>query len=119
VSSAGAIAAPQNVDKAIAAAMEEIRGFLGKGAPPAEFEKAKTAWRKSFENQLASDRWIVSALAAALHEDRTLEKDQHLANAIAKLTAERMLQVARKHLVPERLVKVRAGDWKKATPAAP
>ena len=113
---AGAIAAPQNTEKALAAAIEEIRRFLDKGTTPAELDKAKQGWRRGFDNQLASDRWIVSSLTQALYEDRTLEKEQKLADAMAKLTPEQLLQVARKYVVPERFVKVRAGDWKKAKP---
>ena len=116
---AGAICAPQNADKAMAAILEEIGKMLADGVAEDELARAKKAWQLAFDNQITDDDYVAGQLNGGLYLGRTMAYQQHQNDAIQKLGPADLAKVMKKHFHPERLVKVRAGDAAKFKAAAP
>jgi len=114
---AGAISAPQNADKALVAALEELDKLLGEGIPADEVERAKSGYLKDYTRTLSNDGFVVGQLQESLYVDRPLDFYIKRNEAIAALTPEQVNAAARKYLHPAALLKVTAGDKKKAEAA--
>jgi zinc protease len=109
---AGAICAPQNAGKAMAAMGEEIARLLKDGIPAAELLEAKQSYMQTFSTLLSSDDWVAGELASGLHLDRTLERHQKINARIAALSGAEIVAALRKFVTPARFIKVQAGDLK-------
>jgi zinc protease len=110
-----AIVAPQNSAKALAAILEELDRLVDKGVTADELARAKTAYRSQFTNGLANDDAVVSLLNRDLHLDRTLAFQQKIVDAVDALTpADLAAALARRSVKGSALVRVTAGDMKKA-----
>jgi zinc protease len=110
---AGAICAPQNADKAMTALLEEIDKILKTGVPDAELADAKKSHASTWDNQLAEDQFVVTELNQGLFLDRTFKFWKDVNERIQKLTAADLLAAAKKHLRPDKLAKIKAGDLSK------
>ncbi len=120
---AGAIIAPQNAAKGMAAMIDELKKFIDVGvvakADDNELDKAKASWKKGYDRQLSSDQYVMSKLQQGLYLGRTMDFTQKTAEAIGKLNANDISRVAKKFIRVDGLVKITAIDVKKATaPAA-
>jgi zinc protease len=124
---AGAIAAPQNVDKAMAALREEIAKMVKDGVSGEELEKAKKSYKNEFDNRLANDSYLLGQLRTGLFIGRTFDFEQKLLDAVMKLTPAQLAAVLKKGYIhtTDGVIEVVAGDMAKAkaapapTPAAP
>jgi zinc protease len=110
---AGAISAPQNADKAMGAMLEEIDGLLKKPVPDGELADAKKSFASSWDTQLADDDFVVSELNQGLYLDRTFHFWKAVHDKVQRLTAAELLAVGKKYVKPEKLAKVKAGDFSK------
>jgi len=110
----GAILAPQNLPKAKAALLEELKRLLTTGVSEPEVETARKAWIEQHDNALADD----GALAATLRADRFLGRDfgwhQARRDQLAKVTAADVNRVLKTYLQPDQLIVLEAGDLAKA-----
>ncbi|MSP59412.1 MAG: insulinase family protein [Myxococcales bacterium] len=111
---AGAICAPQNADKAMAAMLEEIDRLRKDGVPAPELEEAKKGYLLSFDNRLAQDEYVAGQLASNLHLDRTFDYHRKTNARIRSMTPQELAPVLAKVLAPGCLVKVKAGNLKPA-----
>lgn len=107
----GAIFAPQNREKVERAFLEEVRRAWSEGFTPQEVESGKQALLSFRRLSRAQDPNLASQLASNLYLGRTFEISQRVDDAIQALTPERVNQVLRQRLVPERFVLGVAGDF--------
>jgi zinc protease len=109
----GAICAPQNVEKAMAAMNEELELLVAKGVEAKELEDAKGAYLKAFKGNLANDGFLVNQLAEGLYLGRTLEFQKKLNERIKTLTPAEVNAAIKKYIKPGQLSRVSAGDLAK------
>ncbi|MBI4716822.1 MAG: insulinase family protein [Planctomycetes bacterium] len=105
-----AICAPQNAAKAQASMIDEFTRLAGEGIPAEELADAKKSFALQIQNRLANDGMVAGMINDALHLGRTLEYHAKLYAAIDALTPEQAAKAIKKHVVMDRLVKVKAGD---------
>ncbi len=109
--------APQNTEKAMSCATEELDGFLKQGVTQQELEDARKGYRQQIEVQLASDGMVAMMLASGLFYDRTLKFNADQLARIEALKADDLNKTLGKYVQPSNLVSIRAGDFQK--PAEP
>lgn len=114
VFAAYAVLAPQNLEKARAALLEELTKLATEGVGADELAKMKKAWLEQSLNALADDGGLTGTLADLLYKGRTLAwvKERHA--AIEALTPEQVSAAAKKYIRPDRLIIVEAADYAKA-----
>jgi zinc protease len=105
----GAILAPDNADKGMAALLQEMALLFDKGIGEQELADAKAAFTERTATQLASDQHLVSLLSEGLHVGRTLTFDKQLQASIEALTATQVNEAVRRHLSSENLALIKAG----------
>ena len=110
---AGAMCAPQNADKAMAALMDELEKLLKTGITDKELTDAKSSYAQSWANRIADDDFVANELAHGLFTNRTFAYWKDLNSKIEKVTRPDVEAAARKYLQPAKLTKVRAGDLPK------
>lgn len=106
----GALLAPENADKGMAAILEEIKKLIAEGIPDKELEDAKAAFLKQSKTQRANDQAIAGMLASGLFLDRTLGFNKDLEAKIAALTSADIKKALAKHLSADGLTLIKAGD---------
>ncbi|MFT3693144.1 MAG: pitrilysin family protein [Kofleriaceae bacterium] len=112
-----AIVAPQNLAKAKASIMDELKKLSTGAATPDELQKAKDAWLKQLDTGLSDDRYEVAMLLRQEERNRTTEFTKQLKAKVSAVTAADVQRVAQKYLDPKRLVLIDAGDSSKAAAA--
>jgi zinc protease len=116
--SAGAIAAPQNIAKVEAAFKEEVARALKDGFTPAEVTSAKSGALQRRLQSRAQDGSLAGGWAANLDLGRTFAWSKQFEDKIAALTADDVSAAFRKHIDPNKITIVKAGDFAKAAKAA-
>jgi zinc protease len=111
---AGAIAAPANMEQAMAGVLGEVEGMLKSGVSEKELAQAKQSHAKAWEARIAEDDFVVGELNQGLFLGRTLAYYDDLNSKIAKLTAADVNAAAKQFIDPAKLAKVQAGDLAKA-----
>jgi len=111
------ICAPQNAERTITCAREEIDRFLKDGVPQQELDDARNGYRQQIEVGLANDGTVVGMLARDLYLDRTLQFSADQLAKIEKLTPQDLQAAAAKFVVLDKVVVIRAGDFAKAAEA--
>lgn len=105
------ICAPQNAEKAVSCAREEIARFIKDGVPQTELDDARKGYRQALEVGLSSDGAVAGLLTRDLNLGRTLKFSQELLTRIEALTPEQVQAALAKYVQPEKLIVVRAGDF--------
>lgn len=115
------ICAPQNAERTLACAREEIERFLKDGVPQQELDDARNGYRQQIEVGLANDGAVAGMLARDLFLDRTLAFSQTQLDRIGQLAPHDVQAILAKYIQLPKLVVVRAGDFTQTvgTPAAP
>ncbi len=111
---AGAICAPQNADKAMAALLHEIDKLRGSGVTDKELADAKKAYAQTWNARVVEEEFQTMELTQGLYLGRTFDYYKKLNEKIDKLTVADVNAAARKFIQPDKLAKVRAGDLAKA-----
>ena len=73
----------------------------------AELELLKVLWL----HEPLTSRELAQQLAGHVYDERTMEWDAELERKIAEITAEEILTAFRKHIDPDKMSVVRAGDF--------
>jgi zinc protease len=115
--SIGAICNPANIGKVETAVREELERLLKEGVTAEELEKAKRGYLQSRELSRSNEFYVASRLERSLRMDATLAFDADLDAKLAALTPDDVLRALKRHIDPQRLVIVIAGDFAKS--AAP
>ena len=111
---AGALAAPANMEQAMAGVLGEVEGMLKSGVSEKELAQAKQSHAKAWEARIAEDDFVVGELNQGLFLGRTLAYYDDLNSQIAKLTAADVNAAAKQFIDLAKLAKVKAGDLAKA-----
>jgi zinc protease len=109
-----ALSAPQNTPKVEASFKDELAKTLKDGFTADEVAAAKKAWIQERGMSRSEDSALVGLFASRQRFDRTLKFDESLEAKVAALTPEQISAAFRKHVDPESLIYVKAGDFKKA-----
>jgi zinc protease len=104
---------PVNIDKVSAAVMEELERFLKDGPTEKEVADAKRAFVESRKVGRTGDAAIAAQIVSNLDIGRTFAFAADEEKAILELTPAKVAAAFRKHVDPNRLVIIRAGDFKK------
>jgi zinc protease len=110
---AGAIAAPVNMDRALAGLLAELDSMVKNGISEKELADAKKGYAEGWQGRIAEDDFVVSELNQGLFLDRTLAYWTDLNSKIQKLTVAEVNKAAKQFIAPDKLAKVRAGDLAK------
>jgi zinc protease len=108
-----AICNPANIDKVDKGAVEEIAKIVKNGVSAGELKNAQKGLLEELKVQRSKDSSIVSALREGLYLGRTMKFQADLEKKIAALDVAEVNQALAAHLPPDRLVIIRAGDFKK------
>ncbi len=106
-----AITNPENIDEVEAAVMDELTKFLKDGPTDEEVETAKTAWLESRKVSRSSDDAISGQLRSNLYLGRTMRFTAEREARIASLTAAEIKDAFVRHINPDRIKVIRAGDF--------
>ena len=106
------IYAPQNRERVEKAIREELARALDKGFDSAEFEAAKKGLLEARLLARSQDSGIASRLSNYLYLDRTFVWDIDFEKRIAALTPPEVRDALRRHIEPEKLSVLKAGDFK-------
>jgi zinc protease len=113
-----AIYAPQNAAKLEAAIKEEIVKALREGFTEDEVKAAKAGWLQSQQVTRAQDGSLAGRLNGLSYANRTVTWDGDFEKRIDSLTPAQIRDAMARHLDPERISFVKAGDFAKAAQAA-
>lgn len=102
---------PQNAEKAMTAALEEIDKLLKDGVTQKELDDARKGYFEQVKIGLAQDRGIAEMLGRQAHLGRTMKFTEEQLDKIRKLTVDDVNAAARKYLKPDKFLTVRAGDF--------
>jgi zinc protease len=113
---AGAIYAPQNVERLLRGFREEIDRVRTEGFTAQELDAAKSGYLQARTQGRANDQELIGTLVNRRFYSRTMAYDEDYEKKIQALTVEQVNAAAKKHLDPSKLVIVRAGDFAKNPP---
>jgi zinc protease len=104
---------PANIDRADKSALEILNQALKNGFNEKELVGTKKAVLQEVQIALGNDSFVAATLSNYLHLDRTFANVVKMEKDIAALTVADVNRAMAKHLSSNRLVIVRAGDFKK------
>lgn len=107
------IANPQNIEKVVTLAHEELALLLKDGITDKELTESQQGWLQGEQQKRGDDGQLAALLANALYAGRTLEFNAKLETAVSKLTKDQILKAINKHIDPKKLVNGVAGDLAK------
>ncbi len=107
-----AITNPQNMDAVEKAAFEELKRFITDGPTEKELSDAQTAWLESLKVSRTGDGAIAGQLSSNLYLGRTFAYTAEQEKKISALTVSDIKAAFQKHIDPEKLIVIRAGDLK-------
>jgi zinc protease len=106
-----AICNPQNIGKVTQAIAEELAWLLRDGVTADELTQVKHGYLQAQKVARASDAALARILTNLSHVGRTMTYTAEVETKIAALTPEQVNAAMRKHLDPQALVIVTAGDF--------
>jgi zinc protease len=104
---------PENAKKGMAAMLEEINRLASSGVTAEELANAKSGLQQAFDRNLSNDNFVLGLLHDGLYLERKLEFWAKHNAAVAALTVDQVNAAIKRHLKPDSLVKITAGDQKK------
>lgn len=110
--SASAISAPQNTAKVEASFVDELRKTLKSGFTAEEVATAKKAYHQMRIVGRSQEAALGRTILTHEQYDRTMKWDEQLDTRIDALTVEQINAAFRKHVDPDALSIVKAGDFK-------
>lgn len=99
-----------NVDKAV---FEELKLFLEKGMEPKEFSESQKALLAQWKIERSSDSKIAGMLAENLAANRSMSFYRNLEKQVETLTPKQVVDAFKKHVDPDKMITIWAGDFKK------
>jgi zinc protease len=110
---AGAIVAPADMDKGMAALSGEIANLLKDGVGAAELAEAKKAYAEGWKKRIDEDDFLLGELNQGLFLGRTFAYWADLNRKIEGLTVAEVNAAAKRFIDPSRFSKATAGDLAK------
>ncbi|MDQ2070733.1 M16 family metallopeptidase [Natronospira bacteriovora] len=103
--------APENRERLLAALREELHKVIEEGFTEEELEAGRRGWLQNREVSRGNDRELAGTINNNLAVGRDMLREAALDQAIRELDVDTLNQAARRHLKPERLTIVIAGDF--------
>jgi zinc protease len=113
-----AIYAPENVEKLEAAFREELNKVITDGFTAEEINAAKSGWSQSRVVNRSQDAGLAGTLNNYLFIKRDLNWDKAFEAKVMALTPDQINAVMKKHITPDKINIIKAGDFAKAKKAA-
>jgi zinc protease len=107
-----AISNPDNAPRVHEAIQDELKRLLNDGITAEELEAAKAGYLQEQQVQRTEDRAIAQTLEAYAFIGRDMNFVAEYEDKISKLTIEEVNAALKKHIDPQRLFIVQAGDFK-------
>jgi zinc protease len=104
---------PENAKKGMAAMLDEITRFAAGGITADELAGAKKGILEGFERNLSNDMFVLGLLSDGLYLERKMDFWAKRNAAITAATVDQVNAAIKRHLKPEALLKLTAGDKKK------
>ncbi len=104
---------PLNIDRVEKAVVEELAEFLSNGPSKQELADAQKAYLEAQKVGRAGDAALAGQIVTNLQMGRRFAHTSEMEKRIAALTPEDVTVAFRKYIDPNKLVIVRAGDFKK------
>jgi zinc protease len=104
---------PINIDKLNTAIDEELKKLVKEGISEKELAEAKKLYLHRRTLSLSNDGQLLYLLRAGVRLGRPFADFKARNDKIAQLTVAGVNEAIRKHISPERLIVIRAGDFKK------
>jgi zinc protease len=104
---------PDVIDKVDSAALEELKKIIKDGVSQEEVDLAIKSTLEEMKIERGKDASLASALRTGLFLDRTFAFEAAMEKKIAAVTVADVNRALAAHLIPGRLVIVRAGDFNK------
>jgi zinc protease len=114
-----AIYAPENAERLVAAYREEVEKALRDGFTAEEIEAAKRGWMQQRDVARATDAQLVFTIHNGLFLDRTLHYEAALEAKVRALTPAQIHEALRRHIDPDAITIVKAGDFARVTTNEP
>lgn len=111
-----AIYAPQNVNRLVAAYLEEIQKVRKEGFTAQEIESAKPGFLQQRIQSRANDDELMMTLVNRRFTGRTLGYDEKFEQQVQALTPAQVNAAVQKYLDPAHMVMIKAGDFAKHPP---
>jgi zinc protease len=109
-----AIYNPENREALEKAFREEIDKARKDGFTPEEVESAKSGWVQSQQMNRAQDRSMASKLSSNAYLNRTMKWSKELEDKMMSLTPEQINAAIAKYIDVDKMIILRAGDFKRA-----
>ena len=109
-----AIYAPENVEKLEKAFKEEIQKVVTEGFTAEEIAAAKSGWTQSRQVTRSQDAQLAGTLNNYLFINRTMKWDEDYEKIVNSLTVDQINAAMKKHLKPDMISIVKAGDFAKS-----
>lgn len=106
-----AIYNPANLDRLTTGIQQEISKVLESGVTQKELDEARKGYLQRLEVSRTDDGNLSQILEGTLLAGRTMKYFSQQEAAIQELTPEKIRDVMRKHIDPEKFLTVVAGDW--------
>jgi zinc protease len=103
--------APENRDRLLGVLDEELSRLVTEGFSQEEVEAGRTGFLRQLELQRASDAGLVTLLSNGLYLGRSIHYQTEFAQALEALSPEEINAAIRRHLDPQGLSLVLAGDF--------
>lgn len=110
-----AIYAPENVTALEAAFKEELLKAIKDGFTEEEVAAAKKGWLQQQQVSRSQDNYLTGTLNGYLENGRTMMWNKELEEKVSNLTAADVSKAFAKHIKPEKISYVKAGDFAKNT----
>lgn len=107
-----AIYNPDNKEKLEAAWKEELNKMLNEGFTEDELKQAKSGYLQYRETGRAQDGQLASKLESYLNLDRKMDWDKAMDDKLEKLTVADVNAAMKKHIDPNKITYIKAGDFK-------
>ncbi len=114
-----AIYAPQNVERLEAALKEELARAIKDGLTADEIEAAKKGLLQARQVSRAQDNELAGTLNSYLFLKRTLSFDEAFDQKLLALTPEQVNAAVRRYITPDKLLIIKAGDFKASATKQP
>jgi len=112
------IYAPQNVKRLEDAFQQELTRATRDGFTAEELKDGRNGLLLARKLQFAQDASVAGMLTSQLELGRTMDYQANIDRSLERANAEDVSAAFRRYVKPESLVKVYAGDWKKAAAGA-
>lgn len=110
-----AITNPANMEKVKSSIREEVERLLRDGPTAEELERAKEGYLQRQQVSRTDDSTLAQTLISTLYVGRTMRYYENFESQVEALTPSKVVEALRRHIDPDRIAVIEAGDFAPAT----